>query len=74
MKRSFVIRGNICQTINPLQLDLHENAFVVCLNGVSKGIFNTLPDEYKDLDFYHKKQEYQYQDRKQPKMRRAFVL
>ena len=52
MKRSFVIRGNICQTINPLQLDLHENAFVVCLNGVSKGIFNTLPDEYKNLEFF----------------------
>lgn len=52
MKRSFVIRGNICQTTNPLKLDLYENAYVVCIDGISKGIFNTLPDEYKNLELF----------------------
>ena len=52
MDKSFVIKGNICQTINPKELDLHENAFVVCVDGVSKGIFDVLPDEYSDLPLY----------------------
>ena len=37
MNKSFVIKGNICQTVNPKELDLHEKAFAVCVNGVSKG-------------------------------------
>ena len=41
MSNGFVIKGNICQTKNPRELDLHENAFAVCVDGVSRGIFNT---------------------------------
>ena len=52
MKNSFVIKGNICQTITKTQLDLHENAFAVCLNGVSKGVFDSLPTEYANLPLY----------------------
>ena len=49
MNNSFVIKGNICQTKVPGSLDLHEAAFVVCVDGVSKGIFDILPEEYADL-------------------------
>ena len=49
MKKSFIIKGNICQTITPQALDLHENAFVVCVDGVSKGVFDTVPEEYVHL-------------------------
>ena len=52
MNNSFVIKGNICQTINPKELDLHKDAFVVCENGVSKGVFNNLPDKYANLPVY----------------------
>ena len=52
MNKSFVIKGNICQTVNPKELDLHEKAFAVCVNGVSKGVFDTLPEEYADLPLY----------------------
>ena len=52
MDRSFVIKGNICQTINPNELDLHENAFAVCVDGVSKGVFDVLPEEYASLPVY----------------------
>jgi divalent metal cation (Fe/Co/Zn/Cd) transporter len=45
MEKSFVIKGNICQTTNPKALDLHENAYAVCVDGVSKGIFDVLPEE-----------------------------
>ena len=27
MEKSFVIKGNVCQTKNPRELDLHENAY-----------------------------------------------
>ncbi len=52
MKSSFVIKGNICHTINASELDLHENAFAVCVDGISKGVFNILPKEYLDLPLY----------------------
>ena len=52
MKNGFVIKGNICQTINSKELDLHEKAYVVCENGISKGVFDTLPDEYAGLPVY----------------------
>ena len=50
MGKSFILKGNICQTKNPKELDLHENSYVVCVDGVSKGIFNEIPTEYKDLE------------------------
>lgn len=49
MNNSFVLKGNICQTITSKELDLHENAFAVCVDGVSKGVFDILPEEYTDL-------------------------
>ena len=52
MKNSFVIKGNICQTITSGSLDLHQNAYAICVNGVSKGVFETLPEEYASLPLY----------------------
>ena len=52
MNNSFVIKGNFCQTKNPQELDLFEGAFAVCVDGLSKGIFNTLPEEYAQLPLY----------------------
>lgn len=52
MSKSFIIKGNICQTKNSKELDLHENCYVVCVNGLSKGIFDKLPSEYQSLPLY----------------------
>ncbi len=52
MNNSFVIAGNICQTKTKDALDLHANAFAVCIDGISKGIFDVLPTEYRDLPLY----------------------
>ena len=52
MKKSFVIKGNICQAKTPQELDLHENAYAVCVDGVSKGVYKSLPDEYAGLPIY----------------------
>ena len=52
LKKSFVIKGNICQTKTKTELDLHQNAFAVCVDGVSKGVFEFLPSEYANLPLY----------------------
>jgi guanine deaminase len=52
MEKSYVIKGNICQTKNPGELDLYEGAFAVCVEGVSQGVFRTLPVEYAHLPLY----------------------
>ena len=52
MNNRFIIKGNICQTKNPSELDLHENSYVVCVDGVSKGIFDVIPEEYVSLPLY----------------------
>ena len=52
MNNSFVLKGNICQTKNPNELDLHENAFAICVDGVCKGVFDILPQEYAQLPLH----------------------
>ena len=52
MSNSFVIRGNICQTRDPGALDLYERGYAVCVDGISMGVFDTLPTEYADLPLY----------------------
>ena len=52
MENSFVIKGNICQTKIAKELDLHPCSYVVCVNGISKGIFKVLPQEYVDLPLF----------------------
>ena len=52
MKKSFVLKGNICYTTCPSALDLHEGAYAVCVDGVSKGVFDALPEEYAGLPLY----------------------
>lgn len=52
MEKSFVIKGNICQTKNARELDLHENAYAVCVDGISRGVFDILPDEYATLSLH----------------------
>ena len=53
MTVSFVIKGNICQTIDPNRLDLHENAFAVCVDGLCRGVFDLLPEQYAALPLYN---------------------
>ena len=52
MEKSFVVKGNICQTKTADALDLHESAYAVCVDGVSRGVFDTLPAEYAPLPLY----------------------
>ena len=47
--KDFVLKGNICYSINSSELVTTENAYVVCKNGKSCGVFEALPEEYADL-------------------------
>ena len=49
---NFVIKGNFCQTKNRWELDLYEGAFCVCVDGISKGVFKVLPEEYSCFPLY----------------------
>lgn len=46
---SFVIKGDICYNKNALEFKTYKNGYLVCINGLSKGCFETLPEEYKNL-------------------------
>ena len=39
MEKSFVLKGNLCYTKEPGAPELRENAYVVCADGICKGIF-----------------------------------
>lgn len=52
MENSFIIKGNICQSKNPTELDLNEKSYVICVDGISKGVFENVPSEYINLQVY----------------------
>jgi guanine deaminase len=44
----FVLKGNIIYSKDTNELTIIENGYLVCENGVSQGVYRTLPFEYKD--------------------------
>lgn len=52
MQKNFVVKGNIISSKNPSELTIHENAFLVCAEGLTVGIFPELPEEYASFPLY----------------------
>ncbi len=48
-KKSFVLKGAVCYNKSLKEFDARKDAYVVCVDGVSKGVFDELPEEYKGL-------------------------
>ncbi|MCR4589851.1 MAG: amidohydrolase family protein [Lachnospiraceae bacterium] len=48
-KESFVIHGTVVYSGNKDKLQTFDNAYIVCIKGRSGGVYEVLPDEYKDL-------------------------
>ncbi|MDR0639711.1 MAG: amidohydrolase family protein [Spirochaetaceae bacterium] len=46
---TFVLRGDICYSETPATLVTREDGYLVCVEGVSRGVFPRLPDEYRSL-------------------------
>lgn len=51
-KNSFIVKGDICYSKNFKEFETLKNGYIVCVEGVSKGVFETIPEEYKDLKLY----------------------
>lgn len=46
---AFVLKGTICYSKTPKQLHITPNGYAVCVDGVSVGVFETLPAEFSQL-------------------------
>lgn len=46
---SFVLAGDICYSTSPTQVSCARDGYLVCIDGVSAGVFETLPDAYASL-------------------------
>jgi len=46
---NFILKGNICYSENIDTLILRESSYLVCENGVSKGVFNVIPEQYSSF-------------------------
>ena len=46
---SFVLKGNICYAETKDQLSVTDQGYLVCCQGVSKGVYPVLPEEYRNL-------------------------
>lgn len=51
-EKSFVIKGDICFSQSKTKLETRQNSYLICVNGISQGVFSTLPKEYENLKFY----------------------
>ncbi len=51
-EKKFALKGILVQTPEFDKIEFHENEYVVVVDGVSQGIFKTLPEEYKDIKVY----------------------
>lgn len=47
---NFVLKGNILYSKNKDEINFFENSYLVCQEGLSKGVYESLPDEYKDYE------------------------
>ena len=47
--RTFILKGNFCYTPSADTLVTRENSYLICEDGISRGIFPEIPEKYKDL-------------------------
>ncbi len=47
--KTFALKGHICSSAGPDQLIVHENSYLLCRDGRCAGIFQTLPEEAKNV-------------------------
>ena len=47
--KSFVLKGNICYSADQKTIRTVEGGYAVCVDGVAKGVYETLPEKYAAL-------------------------
>lgn len=48
-EKTFALKGTVCYSKNPQELSVTENAYLICEDGVSAGVFTQLPDKYRGI-------------------------
>ena len=46
---NFVIKGNLCFSVNPDTIQVAPHSYLVCENGLCAGVFEKLPEKYQNL-------------------------
>lgn len=49
MNQSFVLKGDICYSKDPTTLHTLRGGYLVCVDGISQGVYAALPEEYAAL-------------------------
>ena len=49
MNRSFILQGHICYTPEADHLEIRENAYAVCEDGICRGVYDRVPEKYRGL-------------------------
>lgn len=49
-KQSFILKGDICFSKNKDEIKNIHDGYVVCIDGISEGAYEKIPEEYKDLE------------------------
>lgn len=47
--KSFVLKGNICYNTTPQEVSCTPGGYAVCVDGVSAGVYDELPEAYAAL-------------------------
>lgn len=50
MKNAFILKGDIVYSKNQNELYTGEDKYLVCVDGISKGVFDEIPESYQDLE------------------------
>lgn len=50
MEKSFIIKGDICYSKNKDHLYTAKDKYLVCKDGISMGVYDQIPEEYKNLN------------------------
>lgn len=48
-KNSFLLKGNICYSETKDRLSVTEQGYLICCEGISRGVYPVIPDEYQNL-------------------------
>lgn len=48
-RKSYILKGNICQSTVDRKIETFPNGYLVCEEGICKGIFSQIPEEYANL-------------------------
>lgn len=50
--KNYVLKGNICFSRTSTEMAIVENGYVVCKDGKSAGVYETLPEEYRGFEVF----------------------